>query len=423
VVSALTPRHPKKSRHSPRLSLICALLLFILAAGSSASFAQDADGIPDVADRYEGTGARLGSFWFLPTLDAGLFYDSNIYATSGNETGSLGSYIAPRLELESNWGRHALNLMLAADQFLYFDDSSINRTNVYASIDGQVDITRDFVFKAGASGGLYEQEIGNFNTVYDAAEPTRHTAFTGWSRFEKSFNRIVVSVGGSFDGMHYDDVESLEGINIDQSFRDGHVIAGDGRISYQVSEGSRVFADFSYNWQDYTGGMDDSDGWQALAGVEFDITHLLRGELGIGYMEQYFQTGGTEGGISYHAGLTWNPTPLMTVNLSADRAVESSAYADGSGVITDSATLTVDYEVLRGVVLSPSAAIQTGDYVGADYGDEMTYDLGLKLDYVMNRFVTLGAGYVYSYTDFEDPPPGVDNWDRHVVSAYAKARF
>ena len=80
--------------------------------------------MPDVADRYEGTGARLGSFWFLPTLDAGLFYDSNIYATSGNETGSLGSYIAPRLELESNWGRHALNLMLAADEFIYFDDSS-----------------------------------------------------------------------------------------------------------------------------------------------------------------------------------------------------------------------------------------------------------------------------------------------------------
>ena len=93
------------------------------------------------------------------------------------------------------------------------------------------------------------------------------------------------------------------------------------------------------------------------------------------------------------------------------------------GVITDSATLTVDYEVLRGVVLSPSAAIQTGNYVDGDYGDEMTYDLGLKLDYVMNRFITLGAGYVYTYTDFEDPPAGVDNWDRHVVSAYAKARF
>ena len=109
------------------------------------------------------------------------------------------------------------------------------------------------------------------------------------------------------------------------------MIEGEGRISYLVTEGSRVFADFSYNWQDYKGGMDDSDGWQALAGVEFDITHLLRGELGIGYMEQYFQTSGTEAGISYHAGLTWNPTPLMTVNLSADRAVESSAYADTLG--------------------------------------------------------------------------------------------
>jgi hypothetical protein len=359
----------------------------------------------------------------LPTLDAGLFYDSNIYATSGSETGSLGSYIAPRLELESNWGRHALNLMLAADEFIYFHDSSINRTNVYGSADGKVDIARDLNWTGGASGGLFEEQIGDFNTIFDAAEPTKYTTVNTWSTLTKAFNRIEVSVGGSYNYFHYFDVETLDGVSVNQDFRDGDVIEGSGRISYLVTEGSRVFADFSYNWQDYKGDDDDSDGWQALAGVEFDITHLLRGELGIGYMEQYFQSGGTEGGISYHAGLTWNPTPLMTVNLSADRAVESSAYADTSGVITDSATLTVDYEVLRGVVLSPSASIQTGNYVDGDYGDEMTYDLGLKLDYVMNRFITLGAGYVYSYTDFEDPPAGVDNWDRHVVSAYAKARF
>ena len=153
--------------------------------------------MPDVTDRYEGTGARLGSFWFLPTLDAGLFYDSNIYATSGNETGSLGTYIAPRLELESNWGRHALNLMLAADEFIYFDDSSINRTNVYGSADGKFDIARDLSGRAAPRGGSSRSRSGTSTPSMMPRSQRSIRPSTRWSTLNKAFNRIEVSVGGS----------------------------------------------------------------------------------------------------------------------------------------------------------------------------------------------------------------------------------
>ena len=147
----------------------------------------------------------------------------------------MAAYISPRLELESDWGRHALNLMLAADEFIYFDQSAANRTNVYGSADGKVDITRDFNWTGGVSGGLFEEQIGDFNTIFDAAEPTRYTTVNTWSTLTKSFNRIEVSIGGSYNYFHYFDVETLDGVSVDQDFRDGDVIEGGGRVSYLMS--------------------------------------------------------------------------------------------------------------------------------------------------------------------------------------------
>jgi hypothetical protein len=380
--------------------------------------------LPDVADRYEGTGYHAGSFWLLPTLETGMFYDSNVRATSSNEEGSLGAYVIPRLELNSDWGRHALNFAVQAEEYLYFDESSQDRTNVFGEMDTRIDIQRDLVFAAGMKGGLFEEQVGDFNTAYYADEPTEYVDFNTWASLNKAFNRLSVWVGVAYDYQNYDDVKSIFGTNIDQDYRDGDVIETGGRISYLISPGYRVFGDFRYNWRDYNDDGGDSDGWRALTGLEFEITRLLRGEVGVGYMEQYYDDGfGDESGFSYHAALIWNPTPLMTVTLDADRSIQDSANAGSPGMIEDNLALRIDYEVMRGWVLTPSAALQRGDYMDGNDGDELTYDLGLKLDHTLNRFISLGAAYVYTYTDYEDPPPLIDNWDRHVIGAYAKARF
>ena len=98
---------------------------------------------------------------------------------------------------------------------------------------------------------------------------------------------------------------------------------------------------------------------------------MLRGEVGVGYMEQYYDDGfGDEGGFSYHAALIWNPTPLMTVTLDADRSIQDSANAGSPGMIEDNLELRIDYEVMRGWVLTPSAALQRGDYMDGNDGDE-----------------------------------------------------
>lgn len=411
-----------------KIRLAAALLAgtVLLAGAARAQELEEAPGktdLPDVTDRYDGTGVQVGSFWLLPTIETGVFYDSNINASSTNEQSGAGVYVIPRLELNSDWGRHALNFVVEASDYTYFDDSSQNRFNIDGSMDTRIDIRRDLVFAGGVSGGRFEEQVGELNTNYYADEPTAYWDLNSWASLMKSFNRLQVSVGAAYDYQNYSDVQSIFGTNIDQDYRDGDVFETGGRVSYAVSPGYRVFGDFRYNWRDYKDDYSDSDGWRALTGVEFEITRLLRGEVGVGYMEQYYDKGqGDEGGFSYHAGLIWNPTMLMTVTLDADRNIQDSAQFGSPGSIEDSVELKVDYEVRRGWVLTPSFAYQRIDYMD-DQGTEDSYGLGIKVDYTMNRFWTLGAGYTYTYTDYEDAPPLVDNWDRHVVGAYAKARF
>lgn len=71
-----------------RFGVAAAALMAVLAAPGIAR-ADDTESLPDVADRYDGTGTHVGSFWLLPTLETGGYYDSNIKGTSNNPKGGF----------------------------------------------------------------------------------------------------------------------------------------------------------------------------------------------------------------------------------------------------------------------------------------------------------------------------------------------
>lgn len=404
------------------LTLACAAIAAVTVLPSLPARAQDAGDLPDVTDRYEGTGAHVGSFWLLPTVESGLFFDSNPKASSSGKGDSWGAYIAPRVNLESDWGRHSLDISLGAKHYEYFDGSDANRTTVDGSAEASIDIRRDLVFVTGVKGGVFEDAIGDLNNSGLADEPTTHREFGTYASLNKAFNRLSVSVGGAYKAMDYQDVPSILGGKIDQDFRDGHTFETGGRVSYEISPGYSFYTDVRYNWRQYESNVGESDGVRGLAGLEFELGRMLQGEAGVGYMAQFYNSAPDEGTLTYHAGLIWNPTPLMTVKLSGDRGISDSAVAGTSSFITDKADLRVDYEVLRGVVLSPWVAVTHTDYTNISQTG-FAYDLGLQLDYSVNRLMSVGMNYVYTNSKTDSAAPGIDDFDRHVVGAYVKARF
>jgi hypothetical protein len=377
--------------------------------------------MPTVRDRYDGLGYRAGQFWILPTLEIGGFYDSNVFAQSSNESDGFGIYVTPNVAVKSDFGRHRLDVNFQANHYEYFDYSSQSRTNFNGDAEAEIEVRHDMVVRGGMRGGLYQQTTSDieYPQLGGITQAGDYWRFGTWGEVEKQFSYIVVSARAGYDLQSYDSVQG-----IDQSFRDGDRVSVGGRVGWFVSPRARVFGDFGYNWRDYDGMViPDSEGWRALGGVEVELTRLVKGEVSIGYMEQtYDQLVGpstTTSGWSYHAGLVWNATPLMTVNLDADRTIEDSTI-DTEGRIQDAFKLGLDYEIRRDLMFSPWVGFAINDYETQPIEDQR-YDIGAELDYKMNRFLSVGGRYLYTYNDVD--AVGVSDWDRHLVGVYAKARF
>src|SRR5690606_9395828 len=136
----------------------------------------------------------------------------------------------------------------------------------------------------------------------------------------------------------------------------------------------------------------DSEGGNLRGGVEFMLTSLLRGEVGAGYLWQDYADPGTPSidGYSYLLGLTWNPTPLMTLNVTGEREVKDAPDTGTGGRIQSSVVAQLDYEVLRNLILSGRLRFEQDEYVDSAREDTI-WRPGVLVDYYINRNFAVGA--------------------------------
>lgn len=404
------------------------LLFCAVVAGAAAQTIDDPAGALPVGDRsrpgYDPVGVRLGSFLFHPSLTTAPFYDSNIFATSRNAIADSGIIMSPRLTAASQFSRHALDLEIGADRFRYRRQRSEDRTDLFAGARGRLDIRRDTVALATLDASLRHEDRGSPDSPALAAEPIPVKRLGGTATINRTFNRFGLSLGTGLHGADYQDVPRIGGGTLDQDFRDHLIYSLGGRGTYAWSPGQRIFADVRYNWRRYRNPGPvpfDSQGFAAHAGLEFALTALLHGELGLGYFRQEYESRllADAEGPSYLANLIWNVTPLMTVTVTGERQVRDGTGAGAAGRIDSSFQAVLDYELLRNLIISPSLRFAHEDYVGLARTDTVL-ESGLKLQYLVNRFFAVGAEYLFTTRDSN--VTGAD-YVRHQASIHATAQF
>jgi hypothetical protein len=386
-----------------------------------------ADEWADVGDRYNSLGMHFHPYWVLPSVETGVFYDSNPNEQSG-DGGSSGAYIAPNISAKSDLGRHALNFNAGAQHYEYFQGDLDPRTNIFGDVDMRLDIRRDLVLTSGLRGGYFEDDFSKpeddlkapEKTPLGAAEPVTHSEAEAWSGLAKEFNRLAVGVDGSYYIADYNDVDMVGGGTMDQDFRNHQVREVGARMGYLFSPGYTFFIDSHVNDRHYDNGTGDSRGWRALGGIEFELTHLLKGEAAVGYLLQDYDTGVETSDFSYHLGLIWNPTMLMTVRMRGDRKISESDVATSPGTVETSINAAVAYEVLRTLVVTPSAGASFDNYVDSSIESRSLYG-GLAADFQVNRFLSLGFNYRFQDVEYSGSD-GAD-YGRHVVGVNAQANF
>jgi len=408
----------------------------VLAMSSAANAAEGLLSVADqrgihVLDRerpeFDAVGVRAGSFMVYPEVSLGLSYDDNVFGTPTATDESLIYGVRPSVSIESDFGRHALNFNAYTDTNFYEAESSEDRTEWGAAVDGVVEVSPLTQIQALVSYDQLVEDRTSTNRVAGGSEPTEYSAFNAAAYLNQRFNRMTASVGAVYIDMDYEDTPAIGGGILDQDFRDHEKWEVPVRLSYDVSADTSVFVRGTYNIREYdqqppvVAVTRDSDGYDVGVGAAFDFTNLLRGEAWVGYMSQEYDQVGFPGidGIDFGLAAEWYASELTTVTAGVDRSIEDSASAGSSGHLDTNFSLGIAHELQRNIILTADASYLDVEFEGITRTDE-TISAGVGAQYLLNRNAEIALNYDYVTRD--STLTGQD-YDKGVVGLQLKLKL
>ncbi|TCS12462.1 outer membrane beta-barrel protein [Caulobacter sp. BK020] len=393
---------------------------FILAVAASAcpttSFGQALDSAqartPDlfardrsvaVLDRphpeYEALGVPVGAFALFPRLQIDAEHTDNVFAVETGPEGDWAFHTRPSATLNSNWSQHQLNAYVRGDFIRNDKYRTENANNWSVGGTGRIDILRDFNIALGADYIKAIEPRTSSNTAVSARDPIKFDQAQAYLSTSRTVGRTKLSVRADLQSYDYKDGVDLNGVVIDQDARDRVNSSLQGRVDYAVSPATALFVAVTGNKRDYDTGTvatpaRDSDGYELLTGVNFELGAVVRGEVAVGYVSQSFDNAAYNEihGFGSRTRLEWFPTELTTVTATASRAIEDAGVVGAGGYLSSNLGLQVDHELLRNLILSASLKYANDDYNGIDRKDDRT-EFALGGNYLVNRNLGLSLRY------------------------------
>ncbi len=412
-----------------RIRILACEVIVVLCLPASTAFSQQAAFDSDVVastvqnrerPEYDPVGGRIGTYFFYPTVESGLVFDDNILSRNTNKKSSLVQETKGRLFVRSDMPRHKLDFEFGVDNYVYFGHHNENHIDFYGGSIWRFDIDRSFNIAGTAYAARLHEARGSAEAPGTADEPVPYTKLDATFSLNKSFNRMIVALGSAVQNLDYNDVSAVGGGKVDQDNRDGTVYTAVGRASYEFSPGYRAFINIEGNRRNFKNNR-DSTGIEVRGGVAFEISRLVLGELSAGYLHQNYKTAGLTDVKSpaFRASILWNPTSLITVDLAAERRVSETTVVGASGRLDSIFSASLDYEVLRNVIVTPHASYQIGNYKGVSRNDK-TLSAGVSGQYLINRY--LAAKAFYEFTSRNSNVGGQD-YKKNRIGGSIKVQF
>lgn len=401
-----------------------------IALARTGPFARDSN--VGVLDRprpeYDPLGITLGSFKLQPELDLGLEYNTNIYAVPNNTTGDEIFHISPAAVLNSNWNRNQVQLYGRGSFNEYFDHSSENTANYIVGGQGRLDIQNNFGLAGGASIEHDSESRTSPNSPVTAKSPVEYDLVNAFGVGAYQFSRLRLSARVDYTEYSYDNATSVSGASLYQKDRDYRVVSGTFRAEYAARPGTSVFANLVIDHEDNldllpTDISRTNSGYELTVGSNFDITHLIKGEVFVGYLDQSFDDSRYKdvSGVSLRGYVKYYWTGLTTVTLSGTRTPVNSVITGSGAYLNSNVSVRLDHELLRNLILSGVVTYENDDYSGISRTDNRNYE-SLTATYLMNRRVGLNFTYQHSQNRSSGTLSGL-SYDDNSITAGVILRY
>lgn len=273
-------------------------------------------------------GSEPGINW---RLGADIAYDDNVFRTAALTESDNYLAIKPELAWYGFSGPNQFDLTFKGDfrrhQDLDEADYSAWRIGGYALLDHTARLSTDYTLG-------YEDGIETLGSLPQFFVPGQ-----GPNEFERLNGAWTIRYGatdaaGQLRGQVRYSEQRFQ--NNDQEFRDQDQIGFTGTFFYRVAPRTRVlleldYTEFDFVEEDIFGFNQSGERVQYLTGATWEATANTTGELRIGYRDQSFDQGSFQNlsGLALDLSLTWTPSELTTVNISAQ---ENNQTAPVQGV-------------------------------------------------------------------------------------------
>lgn len=355
---------------------------------------------------YQALPVRAGAFVFDPTIAAGVEYNDNIYATNTAKTSDTIVHVQPSLTVTSDWSRNQISGFARVNGNYYVDHTSESTTDYAVGGSGRLDVQRDLGFAAGASYEHDTEPRTSEASTLLAKNPIRYDLVDAFVEGTKQFNRLRLTAKGEVTDYTYDNGATSGGATVYEKDRDHTQTTEAFKAEYAYLPDVSFLASMVVNQRDYHNQLPgevsrSSNGYEATVGSNFDLTHLLRGEVFIGYLNQDYDNNSLYKNVSGFAArgkVEYFPTQLLTVTVSGSRTVQDSGIFNVGGYLNNVGGIQADYEILRNVILSGLVSYTQDDYQNYDRTDKISSEQ-VSLVYLMNRAISVNLSYAHMSQD------------------------
>ncbi|MDF8332463.1 outer membrane beta-barrel protein [Novosphingobium cyanobacteriorum] len=327
---------------------------------------------------FEAIGIAFGSFKLQPSVSVSALATDNLYARSDVKVGDVAAVVGGGVSLQSNWGVHALSFAANASATRYADRSSESTERYSVSTSGRLDLARDTQVSASVGYARRIEARGTTGDTLFGAKPVAYRALESGVSVNQGFGQTKITVNGAYQRLTYED-RKLDGAVIDLGFRNFETVSGGLRVAQAVTPGIAVYVDGVVSRSRYPVRVNnlnrDSTGYSAIAGLLFGNNRLLRGELGAGYLKQNFKDPifPDISGVNYYANLSWSPSQLTEIRLSASKSFQRAPIANIAGVQQQVVTLSAEHELLRNLILRPRVQWEQDTFRGSAQRNNFLY--------------------------------------------------
>ncbi len=362
------------------------------------------------------------SFDLYPSLEAGMSYANNIYATPTDQKRDLIETVHPAINALSNWGRHSLAITASGDINTFDEHPKENYNNGIFGVNGRYDIMNQ-TWVSGRGGLQYLSEPRNSPNADNGSKPTSFAVYSLGTSFYRGAGVVQTQADYDFKRYEYNATPFTGGL-FPQSFRnrDQHVI-GD-KVFYAYSENVKPYISGHYNIRQYDANAQrDSHGYDFNGGALMDFGGITTLDTYIGWISQNYKnypTRNVNDGVNFGGRFLWNVTGLTTLVLESNRTIEESTIAAYNSFKSTGGSATLTHELMRNLILEADMAYVRENFQGTGQRQDDIVSAGGGARVLISKNLYTDVDYTYSHRISDQ----VDQaYVQHVVTARIGSHF